>query len=207
MAPVEVDFRHPLRPAVERHIVSVYRRAFGAEVTLFAPRLIAEFDSAGRVRCATGIRTAGERFHSECYLDRPAEEAATSALGRRVARGELLEFTTLACTRTGEALEFVSDVVRQGREKGCRIALFTGTAPLRNMLTRTGIVIIPIAAADRGRVNDPDSWGRYYDTDPRVCIAPDSHSVPRVLRTPYFGLPRIRPLRFARTTSGFLSHA
>lgn len=183
---LEVDSRHPLRPTVERHIVSVYRRGFGAEVSLFAPRLFAAVDAAGQVHSAAGIRSAEERFHCECYLGQPAEHAAASVLARPVDRRELLEFTTLACGHPGGALEFVSHIVRFGRGQGCRIALFTGTAPLRMLLLRAGLEIITIATAERARVSDPNSWGRYYSFDPRVCIAPDSLLVPRRLRAPCF---------------------
>lgn len=191
MSIVEVDCCHPLRPTVEQHIVSVYRRAFDAEVSLFAPRLFAAIDGSNRVRCAAGIRTAEERFHSECYLDRPAERVAASALSRPVGRRELIEFTTLACAEPGNALNFVSNIVRLGREMGCGIALFTGTAPLRKLLLRAGLTVIPVTGADQNRVADPEAWGRYYDEDPRVCIALDPPMVPVCLKAPCFRSLRV----------------
>lgn len=188
---IEVCPRHGLRPAVERHIRDIYHRRFEARVTLFAPRLFATLETSGAVRCAAGVRTAPERFHSECYLERPAEQMVSAALRRPVERSELLEFTTLACIRPGDAFGFVSRLVQHGRDTGCRIALFTGTAPLRALLTRAGIAIVPVAAADGDRVADPAAWGRYYESDPLVCVAPDSPSVPPLLHAACFASARI----------------
>lgn len=191
---LEVRLAHPLRPVVEEHITGIYRRAFGAEVTQFAPRIVAGLDAAAAVRCAAGIRSGAEAFHSECYLERPAEQAASAALSRPVHRSELLEFTSLACARPGDALNFISAVVDMGRGSGCRIALFTATAPLRKLLRRAGLTVIPIAPAEVHRVADPDVWGRYYDADPFVCVAPDSPSVPKALRAPCFQTGQVVPL-------------
>lgn len=188
----EVGLRHPLRQAVERHIISVYRRVYDARVTLFAPRLYAAFEN-GTVSCAAGVRTANERFHTECYLDLPAELAASVALGRLVWRSELLEITTLACAQPGDALKFIAGIGQRGRAWGCGFALFTGTASLRKLLTRAGLAIVPIAPADRARVSDRQSWGRYYETDPQVCLTPDSPRLTPALRTPCFSLFRAEP--------------
>jgi hypothetical protein len=186
----EVGLRHPLRSAVEDHIRDIYARSYDARIHLFAPRLFAAVDGSGRIRCAAGIRMSPEPFHCACYLDRPAEQVVAAALARPVHGSELMEFTTLACCRPGEALGFVSRLVQQGREQGCHIALFTGTAPLRHLLSRAGLAVIPIAVADRQRVANPLDWGRYFDTDPLVCVAPDSATVPVLLRGPCFASAR-----------------
>lgn len=191
---LEVRLDHPLRPVVEDHITGIYRRAFGAEVSRFAPRIVAGIDTAAAVRCAAGIRSSAEAFHSECYIDRPAEQAASAALSRPVHRSELLELTSLACARPGDALEFISAVVDMGRGSGCRIALFTATAPLRKLLRRAGLTVIPIARAEPHRVSDPDIWGRYYEAEPFVCVAPDSPAVPKALRAPCFQSSQVIPL-------------
>jgi hypothetical protein len=191
MSIVEVGLHHRLRPTVETHVTDVYRRAFAAEISQYAPRLFAALDSQQSVRCAAGVRFGGERFHSECYLDRPAEQVVSAALSRPVDRLELLEFTTLACARPGDALGFVSAVVQMGREMGCHVALFTATAPLRKLLRRAGLMVMPIAWADRARVGDAQNWGNYYSTDPVVCVAPDSLRVPKALQAPCFNSVRV----------------
>jgi len=193
----EVRSRHPLRHAVERHISDVYQQAFCAQVTHFAPRLFAMVDATGRVTGAAGVRSADEAFHAECYLDHPAEEVAATVLQRPIRRSDILEFTTLACARSADALSFVSQIVQLGRDAGCSLALFTGTAPLRSLLVRAGLTIVPIAAASRDRVTNPHEWGRYYDTGPIVCVAPDSPGVPTVLRGPRFSslqVPAMKPV-------------
>jgi len=198
---VEADARHPLRNAIERHIGAAYRHAFDARVTTFARSLFVAIDRDGEIRCAAGVRRGSEAFHCEHYLDVPAEQAIALGLRRPVCRDEILEFSTLACHRPGDALGFISQIVQQGRVDGCELALFTGTAPLRRLLARAGLDIVPLTRANRLRVPDPEAWGQYYAHDPKVCVAPDSPLVAPQLRAPCFTSSR----RFAVTDSAALN--
>lgn len=173
---------HPARTRTERMIRHVYASAYGACIDSFPPLLVAALDAHDRPLCAAGLRTEHTGFFSECYLDTPVQTSISSMAGVPVARGEIIEVTTLAGVAPGLALDLAAFVIAHGRRAGMHWGLFTATAPLRRALARAGMGVRDLAPALPERVCDASRWGSYYRTNPRVCAVADPRRTPLPVR-------------------------
>lgn len=155
------------RPAVESLIRHLYWTRYRASPS-FASTLVAELDHAGRVECAAGIRFGAQPFFSECYLDRPIEDALRVRIGQNVDRDRMVEVCHLASNKPGRSLPFVQKVIDLLRGTDSEWAIFTAIKPLRDLLRRNGLAMVELALADHRRVPDPGNWGSYFEHDPRI---------------------------------------
>jgi hypothetical protein len=169
---------HPLWWAAMAHIKSVYRQAHQAEIADFAPEIVVATNPDGAIICAAGLRTAGDGFFSEAYLDEPINETLSFIADEEVRADEVIEVVTLASSRTCAALPMLDAITSEGRRRGMRFGFFTATSRLRSILQRAGLPLIPLAPARHGRIVNASSWGRYYRTNPWVCALPDSIKLP-----------------------------
>jgi len=189
---------HPARTHTEHMIRNVYASTYGALIEAFPPLLVAALNAHGQPLCAAGLRNQRTGFFSECYLDAPVEASISTVAGAPVARGEIIEVTTLAGVAPGLALDLAAFVIAHGRRAGMHWGLFTATAPLRRALTRAGLGTRDLAPARAERVPDAASWGSYYRMRPRVCAVADPRHVPvlgrlvRAARAPVFAAPGTR---------------
>lgn len=161
-----LDATHPQRPRIEAMIAAVYAREYGAIVNEFPAHLAALIEKDGSVSCAAGLRFG--TFFSEAYLDAPIENILARAVGRPVARSRIVEVTSLAGFRAGNALALVGHIVPHCRNLGHEWAFFTITDRLRALLRRSGLKCLDLAPARRERVSYPERWGSYYECAPRV---------------------------------------
>lgn len=157
------------RPAVEAMVRGVFSAEYDARIDSFPHRMIAVVDEEGHPRCAAGLRDVSTGFFSEQYLDVPIERAITAVAGKPVARGTILELGSVAADRPGALLMLLRGFAHLGLDDGYRWGIFTATERLCRMAGRLGIVLHDIGPALRHRVANPDDWGRYYDSHPRVC--------------------------------------
>jgi hypothetical protein len=181
----------PGRHAAEDHIKKVYRDSYGADVTDFAPLLVTATRIGGGILCAAGIRTAEDGFFSESYLTSDFSTALRRSTGLEVPASEIMEVVSLASTTPFPVLPMLDKMIEWGRENGKTCGVFTATAPLRRLLTRTSLGYVELASADISRVKNPNAWGSYYDTDPKVCAFSEDLSQPALLS------PRARAARLA----------
>jgi hypothetical protein len=181
---MRIDFIGPGdcgRSSAEAHVRSVYRDTYGAELRDFAPLLVAATDATGRITCVAGIRMAPDGFFLSAYLNQPIE-AALSEFGRGPVPSEtILEVVSLASTSPFPILAVLDAIVAWGRLHSIEWGVFTATAALRRLLTRAGMPYADICAARPQCVDDPDVWGSYYGTAPRVCAYGDKLRTPLVL--------------------------
>ena len=106
----------------------------------------------GAVLSAAGLRFAADGFFSECYLEAPVD-AALSALSRYpVRREKIFEVTSLASRSPHTVGSFLRKIIACGEAAGFEWAFFTATAPLKALLERMSLPLVPLAAADRSRV-------------------------------------------------------
>ncbi len=171
----------PGRQAAQDHIKAVYRHIYGAEVTDFAPVLVVARRVSGEILCAAGIRTAEDRFFSEGYLASDFSTTLKTVAGIDVPASEIMEVASLASTTPFPVLPMLDRMIEWGRETGKTCGVFTATAPLRRLLSRTSLSYVELAPADISKVSNPQAWGTYYDTDPRVCAFSEVLSQPAVL--------------------------
>lgn len=157
------------RTEAESFIASEFKRAYGARVTLFMPRLLA-MRCGGRIRGVAGMRAApGSALLTEQYLDCPAEEALYRLTGRSVPRGDIVEIGNLAATRNGASQLIFVIMASAASQAGFRYALFTATDRVARMVTKMKLDVLPLGSATPDRLGaDAAAWGNYYATSPTV---------------------------------------
>ncbi|MEB8385617.1 thermostable hemolysin [Rhodobacteraceae bacterium KMM 6894] len=178
----------PGRAAAQDHIKSVYRDVYGAQVSAFSPLLVVAKRVDGKILCAAGIRTAQNGFFSDTYLGTDFSSALRRAANLDVPAGNIMEVVSLASITPFPVLPMLDRMIGWGRENGMTCGVFTATAPLRRLLRRTGLGYVELAPAKVSMVSNPQDWGHYYDTDPRVCAFND------VLTNPVYLSPRAVPV-------------
>jgi len=160
------------RAEVEAFIAHVYLARYGARLCSFLPHLLAFRDAGGRLVAAVGLRTGTDGpLFVEQYLDADAESSVAGAIGRPVARGDLVEVGNLAALSAGDARALIVHLTGALHAAGLRWVLFTATRQLRNAFDRLHLATVVLADADRARVHDDGTdWGRYYEVQPQVLF-------------------------------------
>lgn len=171
----------PGRTQAQDHIRGVYKTVYGAEVTDFAPLLVVAKRADETILCAAGIRTVRDGFFSQAYLASDFSTAVQQATGLHVPPCEVMEVASLASTTPFPVLPMLDKMIAWGRENGMTCGVFTATRSLRRLLNRTTLRYVELASADVCRVANPQDWGTYYDTDPRVCAFSEVLSQPVTL--------------------------
>lgn len=161
---------HPQRPSFEAFIAARFGRAYGARLTHFLPHLLGVRDGLERWQAAAGYAAAGvQELFLEQYLDEPVEHSLGRAVGRPVARNDVVEVGNLAAVSAGMARALIPLLARHLHRMGYRWVAFTATRALRNSFHRLGLQPLVLAPADPARLPDGGvSWGSYYAQDPVV---------------------------------------
>lgn len=165
---IEITSEHPLRPAATRLIKAIYALAYNARITNFPKTIIGLVDSRGKIHAAAGLRDASEPYFSEYYLDLPVEAVIGGFAKRRVSRESIVEVSCLASRTPAMSVRFMTGLVLYGEELGFDWAFFTATSRLEKLLRRMRLPLIALGEASASRVPNPEMWGTYYETDPRV---------------------------------------
>jgi len=165
-----LDIDHPKRDLVQAHIQKVYQDTYGAKITSFAPLLVSVEKLDGEIVCAGGIRTAQDGFFSDTYLDCDLNEAIQIIDGTDTHANEIMEVVSVASTTPFPVLPMLDAMIAWGREQGMTCGVFTATGPLRKLLKHTKMPFKELCKADALRIEDPESWGTYYQSDPAVCV-------------------------------------
>ena len=171
----------PGRAQVQAHIQKIYLDAYGASVTEFAPLLVATRNASGDILCAAGIRTAADGFFSDTYLQGDFATALSARTGQTIAPTNIMEVVSLATATPFPVLAMLDAMIDWGRARGMSWGVFTATARLRRLLERTGLSYTRLCPADPAHIDDPQPWGRYYQTDPWVCAFSEPQSAPVIL--------------------------
>ncbi len=151
-----------------RLIRAVYALSYGAQVTNFPKTIIGLADNNDRIHAAAGLRDASEPYFSEHYLDAPVETVIGGIAKARVDREAIVEVSSLASRTPAISVRFMTELVLYGEELGFDWAFFTATSRLEKLLRRMRLPLIALGAAKASRVPNPEIWGSYYETDPRV---------------------------------------
>ena len=159
----------PHRRGVEAFIQAVYDQRFGAQLTDFAPTLVALWEGNNLV-AAAGYRSAatGPLF-LERYLAQPVDRMLQDQTANGPARRQIVEVGHLAAMRAGEGRRLVLMLGPHLGEHGYEWVVSTFTGRLRQLLRRIGIVPLTLGVADPARLgDDARHWGSYYDHSPLV---------------------------------------
>lgn len=172
---VLVDRGNAIWTRASTFIRSVYRDRYGAELNLLPNRLFVRLDSFGDVICAAGLRSSADGFFSEYYLDRPVEEHLSTLVKRPIGRSVVCEVTTLVSRAHHQTSDFIDDLVRQLADLDFDWSFYTLTRRLALMLQHKHLSPLDLAPAHPDRVPNPEQWGRYYATSPRVFAVSIDH--------------------------------
>ena len=175
---IEISSEHPLRPAVSRFIRATYLLNYDARLLNLPNTIIGLVDNRNKIHAAAGLRDASEPFFSEHYLDLPIETLLSEISRRRVERESVVEVSCLASRAPALSAHFMRDLVFYGEELGYDWAFFTATSRLEKVLRRMRLPLLNIGAASVDRVPSPETWGSYYETDPRVLAFGREHLKP-----------------------------
>jgi hypothetical protein len=153
------------RDEVEEFIRATFKSRFGAEVTSFAPNLMAlELDD--RVVAAAGWRCAAdEPLFLETYLDVPVEAALAKLAGHPVERARIVEVGNLAAARAGGSIDVILALSRHLDRLGYEWVAFTATRELIGIFRKLGS-----GRRWRWPPPTPSAWasrpalGHYYDS-------------------------------------------
>jgi hypothetical protein len=178
---VAVGRDEPLRHEVEAFVNAAFLRKHGAHVRSFMPTLLAWRDDAGPLG-VVGVRAAREEpLYLEQYLDSPIECRLAEKAGREVPRTRVAEVGHLASRNCLSAARIAAALPRYLLEFEYEWIVFTGTRTVRGILARLGAPLYELALASAECVSKTrDSWGRYYEADPRVYAGflPDARRIP-----------------------------
>lgn len=163
----------PARRRLERYIAERYATKYGACLQYYAEHLVGFRNARGEYVAALGYTHAARAtLFAEQYLDGAVEETISAKVGSPVRREQIVEVGNLAASSAGAARQVILAMTNLLNQMACTWVVFTSTRLLLNSFARLNIETIALAKADRSRLLDGgESWGRYYDTDPRVMTA------------------------------------
>ena len=157
------------RARIEAFIEQAFARRHGACIKSFMPTLLALEGSGGRVCGVVGFRNAGAQpLFLERYLSQPVEAALRERTGLSIGRERIVEVGNLASLSCRAAFHLVAILPQVLIDRGNQWIVFTATSAVRGILEKFRAPMIELATASRDRVESPDEWGRYYESDPRV---------------------------------------
>lgn len=161
----------PGREHLERFIHTVFRRAYGANISHFMPTLLSLHDQDERVLAVCGLRRAASGpLFLENYLESPVEAVLSTRVGSAVARNSVVEIGNLAVTELGMARCLLREVIRHLLATDAEWAVFTAIPALRNSLGKLNVQLEVLCDASLDQVpsaEQPD-WGSYYQQQPQV---------------------------------------
>ena len=163
---------HDLRPAAEQLIAEVYALHYAARITTFPDTLVAMIGDDGAhpapPACALPPTVSSRK---SIWTRRSMPCCRRCATPRSAARRSSRSPRWRAARRTWSGL-FLRKIIACGEAAGFEWAFFTATAPLKALLERMGLPLVPLADGDRSRVANPDDWGSYYALAPQRLRRP-----------------------------------
>ena len=163
------------RLALEHYIYQRFLQAHNARVTHFLP-LIVGLRCRNVYSAAVGLAPAvlgnlPQSLFAERYLPQPIEMAIANRLGGDVDRSRIVEIGNLVSSWKGSSLLlfiFLSELIER---LGYHWVLFTATREVETLLKRLQYAPVILADANPDVLPDAgESWGSYYQRQPRVMF-------------------------------------
>lgn len=174
---IEADRGNPIRRELETFVHAAFVRAHGAHVRSFMPTLLGLRSHRGLCG-VVGFRLAhSEPLYLEHYLERPIQALIAEHSGKPAQRDEIVEVGNLAGASCRAACHLVAVLPQYLLARQQRWIVFTATSAVRTVLRRLNAPVFELSPAHAHSVSgQPDHWGRYYESDPRVMVGylPDS---------------------------------
>ncbi|MCB1532880.1 MAG: thermostable hemolysin [Alphaproteobacteria bacterium] len=166
----------PERRRVEDFIKAIYKQSYNADIEVNYPILMSVRNAEGDILAAVGFRYAkDEPLFLEHYTGAPVETFLNTP------RDEIVEIGNLASAGQGASAFLFAALASYLSNKNIRYAAITGTDFLHRYFERAGLKPRKLCDADINAVaEDAQSWGSYYDTQPRVLIGDVETGVKRL---------------------------
>lgn len=171
MATAFSDLHDPSRAKLERFIQTIFKRAYGAEIKHFMPRLMSLTDQENSLLAVCGLRQANQgSLFLEHYMDKPVESMLADRIGTSIQREEIVEVGNLAVAEPGLARQLLAGVINHLHGTPAQWAVFTAIPSLRNSLAKLNVQLEVLCEArlDRLPEHERAGWGSYYDQNPQV---------------------------------------
>ena len=184
----QIDQAHNRR-VVEDFIRACFYRQHGAQVSAFAPHLLALTDRQQQLVAALGYQNAdmGPLF-LEQYFDAPIE----LELQRRgivgANREQIIEMGNLAAMSSGSTRRLILTLINHFYRQGYRWLVVTITPQVLNAFGKLGIDLDlqPLTEAQPERLhNSSDQWGNYYRNRPVVYAGCFESAMQRLQKIPF----------------------
>lgn len=160
------------RPQVEDFIKNIFRKHHGAELTHFAPSLLAIFNQENEVDAALGFRLAREEpLFLELYLDQSIESLVSNYIGKNIERNSIGETGNLASSDAKSCKTLFAYTADYLHQQGIEWFVSTGTGVMRVVYRRLGIKAHIIHNVEKSRLgNEQHSWGSFYEDKPKIIL-------------------------------------
>ncbi len=168
----------PERQRVEAFIQGIYKNSYGAEIRVDYPILMSVRNDENDILAAVGFRYAGhEPLFLEQYTKRPIENCL------KTERDKIVEIGNLASAGQGASIFLFAALASYLNYQKIEFAAITGTDFLHRYFKRIGLNPQKICDADISSINQVgQSWGSYYDTQPRVLAGSVPHGIKKLQR-------------------------
>ena len=150
-----------------------YRDCYGAAISITAKEMVVVTKDGHTPIAAGGVRCETDGFFSDSYLCGGIVPHLSKQAGMAITQSDLIEVVTLSSIKSGAFFPLIDAVISLGRERGKTWGVFTATSQIRSIMQRAGIPFVDLGAALPQRISNPQAWGRYYETSPRVCALYD----------------------------------
>lgn len=156
----------PERQRVADFIKAIYEKNYNADIHVDYPFLMSINNNDDNILAALGFRYAeNHSLFLEHYIDKPIE----NILG--CPRHEIVEIGNLASAGQGALNLLFAAAASYLNSRYIHYAAITGTDSLHRYFKNMGFNPSKIGNADIASVQkDGQSWGSYYDTQPRVLV-------------------------------------
>ncbi|MFC3094017.1 hypothetical protein DRW07_11090 [Alteromonas sediminis] len=171
---------HAERAVTEAFIVNGFNSAYGAEISITMPLLVAI--KKGTFSAALGLRFASAPLFVEQYLDKSVDEVLYQTTAE-APRKQIVEVGHLYSSHARFALPLLLSTGISLFSIGQKTIVFCATNHVRKLISGAGIPLVVLCSAEQQKLTDThEKWGRYYETTPQV-IAISTSDIMRAVVT------------------------
>ena len=176
----------PARAEIEAFIQQGYQKAYGAQISISMPWLLAIKN--GRLQAALGMRSAREALFVEQYLT-GSIESQPALVAERAMRAQIIEIGSLYSNAQKFTAPLFMVTAASLFYLGYRQVVFAATERVARILSTAGVELTVLGAADPARLAaSTDQWGSYYMTNPQVLMVSLAGVMTMIDRIPAYGL-------------------
>lgn len=160
------------RSEIESYVSERFNVSYQAKISHFLPYFLSS-RASGSLSSAVGFQPAANNksLFLETYLDEAIEDVITNIVMQPIARNKIVEIGNLTSSRKGSSQMLFILIAAILKQAGFEWVVFTATKHVQQILTKLDLQTIELCEADPQRLSDRgDSWGSYYNNQPKVLV-------------------------------------